>query len=96
MFLEITTLLVLLGVLLAKYGTARHTNLLSLEYRNLDKLCQQIRERYQLLYDRRGAIELEEKNVRRDRIALETLQENLEKALQKQNEKNNELESQLR
>ena len=96
MFLEITTLLVLLGVLLIRYGTAQHTNVLSLEYRNLDKLCKQIRARYQLLYDKRGAIELEEKNVQRDRIALETLQKKLEKALQKQNEKNNELESQLR
>ncbi|MCZ6633826.1 MAG: hypothetical protein O7G87_10490 [bacterium] len=96
MFLEIITLLVLLGILLIRYGTARHTNGLSLQYRNLDKLCKQIRARYQLLCDKRGAIELEEKNLRRDRIALETLEENLEKALQKQNEKNEELESQLR
>ena len=96
MFLEISTLLVLIAVLLIKYGTWRHTNALNLELSNLTKLYRYNEQRYKMTKQKREASELDETNLNRDRRALDTHLGKLDKQLKAETKKNDALEEQLR
>lgn len=95
MSLEILTLLVLAVVLLIKYATLKHTNALTREKQELERSCRFLDERYNLICQQREGSESDERNLRQDRVAMETLLKKLKQNLEEQEKVNEGLQNQL-
>jgi len=92
MFLEVLTLIVLVGVLLTKYGTSVHIQKLNQRQLELENSCKQFRSRLRALKQERTAIDAEERELQPGLRALETQLDELRGKLQEQEERNRELQ----
>ena len=95
MFLEIMTMIVLVGVLVTKYGTSAHIQKLHQRQLELDNDCLQSKSRLRLLKEQRGAADVEERNLQPGLRALDAQLEELRSKLQEQDERNRELNERL-
>jgi len=95
MFLDILTLLMLVLVVLVKYGTWKHTVLLNQNLREMERVCEYQNQQYKKITQKREAGERDEKALKKDRYALAAYLERDKKKLEAQKAHNEALEKQL-
>ncbi|MGA1197821.1 MAG: hypothetical protein ACO36I_15130 [Candidatus Latescibacterota bacterium] len=95
MFLDFVTLLMLVLVILVKYGTWKHMSLLNQNLRELERVCDEQNQRYKKVVQKREAGERDEKALKKDRYALAAYLERDKLKLEKQRAHNAALEKQL-
>jgi hypothetical protein len=95
MFLDFVTLLMLVLVILVKYGTWKHMSLLNQNLRELERVCDEQNQRYKKVVQKREAGERDEKALKKDRYALADYLERDKLKLEKQRAHNASLEKQL-
>lgn len=95
MFLELWTLVVLVMVLVVKYGTWKHTGILEHEKLELERAVYYNEQLYKVLREKRQAAEAEQEKLKQERSALATHLNNLNQELKAQKDKNRVLERRL-
>ena len=95
MFLDVLTFLMLMAVVLVKYGTWKHTSILNQELREVERACEEKNLNYQKICQKREAGERDEKALKKDRYALAAYLERQKKSIETQKQHNESLEKQL-
>lgn len=95
MFLDVLTLLMLVAVILVKYGTWKHITILNQDLREIERVCDYQESQYKMVIQKREANERDEKNIKKDRYALAAYLERVKDTIEKQKQLNSNLEKKL-
>ena len=95
MLLEFVTFVLLVLVLIVKYGTVTHTSRLSLECGELEGACQRGRGRYATLCEAKASIKDQQSRLEKEKLEAEGSLNEARAALEDQRIRNRSLEERI-